>query len=340
MTTEDGARTPNAAGGEPRVFRQRFRLRKRVEGRRLDQYLAAALPDFSRTTLQGLIRQGDVTVNGEPAKPSYRVRRNDVIDVTVTMPDGPAVAAEDIPLDVLFEDDHLLVVNKPPDMVVHPAKGHQGGTLVNALLGHTGRLAAAGGELRAGIVHRLDRDTSGVILAAKTDAAQSALQTQFQERTVEKHYLAVVEREPELDADLIDLPLGRHPRHREKRAVRPRDGKAARTIYRVARRFRGFAELDVQILTGRTHQIRIHLAHLGHPVVADGLYSDRDALYRSDLLGRRPAEDEEPLIARQALHAHRIAFDHPATGRRVEFAAPPPDDIEALLDALAELRGA
>lgn len=338
MNDEAGMTNTNESGPATRTFRQRFRLRKRVEGRRLDQYLAAALPDFSRTALQDLIREGAVTVNGGPAKPSYRVRKNDVIDVVVTLADGPAVAAEDIPLDILFEDDHLLAVNKPPDMVVHPAKGHQGGTLVNALLGHTRRLAAAGGELRAGIVHRLDRDTSGVILAAKTDAARSALQTQFQERTVEKHYLAVVEREPELDADRIDLPLGRHPRHREKGAVRPRDGKPARTIYRVARRFRGFAQLDVQILTGRTHQIRIHLAHLGHPVVADGLYSDRDALYRSELLGRPPAEDEKPLIARQALHAHRIAFDHPATAQRLEFTAPVPEDLQRLLDALAELR--
>ena len=325
-------------GPPTRTFHQRFRLRKRVEGRRLDHYLAAALPGLSRSQLQRLIRDGSITVNGAQAKPSYAVRRNDVIDVTLTTPEGPAVAAEDIPLDVLLEDDHLLAVNKPPDMVVHPAKGHRGGTLVNALLGHTRRLAAAGGELRAGIVHRLDRDTSGVILAAKTDAAQSALQTQFQQRTVEKHYLAVVEREPELDADLIDLPLGRHPRNPEMGAIRPRDGKPSQTIYRVQRRFRGFARLDVQILTGRTHQIRIHLAHIGHPVVADALYSDRDALTRSDLLGRRPDDGEPPLIDRQALHAHRIAFDHPATGQRIELTAPVPDDIQALLDALAELR--
>ena len=334
MTNAD---KPEPGGG---TFRQRFRLRKRVEGRRLDQYLAAALPEFSRSALQRLIRDGHVLVNGERAKPSYAVRKDDVIDVTVVAPEGPSVAPEDIPLDILFEDDHMLAVNKPPDMVVHPAKGHQSGTLVNALLGHTWRLAAGGGELRAGIVHRLDRDTSGVILAAKTDAAQSALQQQFQERTVEKHYLAVVEREPELDADLIDLPLGRHPRNPEMGAVRPRDGKPAQSIYRVQRRFRGFAHLDVQILTGRTHQIRIHLAHMGHPVVADGLYSERGALYRSDLLGRPPAEDEPPIIERQALHAHRIAVDHPFTGQRMEFTAPVPADIQALLDALEELRSA
>ena len=326
--------------GESRTFRQRFRLRQRVEGRRLDQYLAAALPGFSRAQLQRLIRDGGITVNGEQAKPSYAVRKDDVIDVTVELPGGPAVAAEDVPLDILYEDDHMLAVNKPPDMVVHPGKGHQGGTLVNALMGHTRRLAAAGGELRAGIVHRLDRDTSGVILAAKTDTAQSALQQQFAARTVEKHYLAVVEREPELDADLIDLPLGRHPRHPEMGAIRRRDGKAARSIYRVVRRFRGFAHLDVEILTGRTHQIRIHLTHIGHPVVADGLYSERGALYRSDLLGRPPAEDEPPIIERQALHAHRIAVDHPFTGQRMEFTAPVPADIQALLDALEELRSA
>jgi len=320
------------------TFRQRFRLRKRVEGRRLDQYLAAALPDFSRTALQRLIRDGHVVVNGEPAKPSYAVRKNDVIDVAAELPSGPAVAAEDIPLDILYEDEHLLAINKPPDMVVHPAKGHQGGTLVNALLGHTRSLASAGGELRAGIVHRLDRDTSGVILAAKSDAALAALQQQFAARTVEKHYLAVVEREPELDADLIDLPLGRHPRNPEMGAVRRRDGKPAQTIYRVSRRFRGFALLDVQILTGRTHQIRIHLAHIGHPVVADGLYSDRGALYRSDLLGHTPDDDETPLIDRQALHAHHIAFTHPTTGTPMQFSAPPPPDITHLLHTLSTLR--
>lgn len=327
-----------ADDGETRVFRQRFRLRKRVEGRRLDQYLAAALPEFSRSQLQRLIREGQITVNGERVKPSYAIRKNDVIDVTVEVADGPTVPPEDIPLDILYEDDQMIVVNKPPDMVVHPAKGHQGGTLVNALLGYTQSLASSWGELRAGIVHRLDRDTSGVIVTARTDAAQSAIGQQFQARTVEKHYLAVVVREPELDADLIDLPIGRHPRNPEAGAIR-RDGKPSQSIYRVQRRFRGFAELDVQILTGRTHQIRIHLAHLGHPVVADGVYGDHRAVYRSELLGRPPADGEAPLIDRQALHAHRIALDHPVTGERMGFTAPLPADMRALLDALAELRG-
>ena len=330
--------THDAANPEPGTFRQRFTIRTRVEGRRLDQYLAAALPDLSRSFIQRTIREGGVLLNGQPAKPSTTIRRGDQIDITVQFPDGPTVPAEDIPLDVLFEDEHMLAINKPPDMVVHPAKGHQSGTLVNALAGYTQRLASAGGELRAGIVHRLDRDTSGVILAAKTDAALSALQTQFAGRTVEKHYLAVVEREPELDSDLIDLPLGRHPRKPEMGAIRPRDGKHAKTIYRVAQRFRGFAQLDVQILTGRTHQIRIHLAHIGHPVVADGLYSARSALYRSDLLGKPPAADEPPLIDRQALHAHRIAFHHPVTNQPMSFTAPIPPDITLLLHTLTELR--
>jgi len=320
-----------------RTFHQRVTIKRRLEGRRLDQYLAAAIADFSRTFLQRLIRDGQVTVNGQPAKPSYLLRRGDRIELTVEIPEGPELAAEHIPLDILYEDDHMLVVNKPPDMVVHPAKGHQSGTLVNALLGHTHTLSATGGELRAGIVHRLDRDTSGVILAAKTDVAHAALARQFEARTVEKHYLAVVLRAPELDSDVIKAPLGRHPRNPQAIAVR-RDGKAARSIYRVRRRFRGFAQLDVQILTGRTHQIRVHLAHIGHPVVADALYGHRAALHRSELLGDRPTEDEEPLIERQALHAHRIGIAHPITGKPMEFTAPLPHDIQTLLAALEELR--
>jgi len=320
------------------TFRQRFTIRGRVSERRLDQYLAAALPEFSRTFIQRLIRGGQVAVNGAPSEPSYRIRRGDRIAVTVELPEGPAVPPEEIPLDILFEDEQMLVVNKPPDMVVHPAKGHQGGTLVNALAAHTQTLSSACGELRAGIVHRLDRDTSGVILCAKTDAAHAALATQFEARTVEKHYLAVVEREPQLDSDLLDLPLARSRRNPEAMAVARRGGKAAQTIYRVQRRFRGFALLDVELLTGRTHQIRVHLAHIGHPVVADALYGNRSALYRSDLLGQPPAEDEPPIIQRQALHAHRIAIGHPTTGRRMEFTAPPPADFEALVRALEELR--
>ncbi|HUT35693.1 MAG TPA: RluA family pseudouridine synthase [Planctomycetota bacterium] len=322
------------------TFHQRFTIRGRVVERRLDQYLAAALGDFSRTVIQRLIREGRITVNGLPSEPSYRIRRGDRIEVTADLPEGPAVPPEDIPLDIVFEDEHMLVVNKPPDMVVHPAKGHQSGTLVNALVAHTQTLSSTCGELRAGIVHRLDRDTSGVILCAKTDLAHSALATQFEARTVEKHYLAVVEREPQLDSDLIDLPLGRSRRNPEAVAVVRQGGREARTIYRVQRRFRGFALLDVELLTGRTHQIRVHLAHIGHPVVADALYSDRAALYRSDLLGQPPADDEPPLIERQALHAHRIIITHPADGRRLEFAAPPPADIAALLAALDELRPA
>lgn len=306
--------------------------------RRLDLYLAAALPDFSRTFIQRLIREGGVTVNAAPAKPSYALRRGDRIEVEVELPEGPPVPPENIPLDILFEDEHLLAVNKPPDMVVHPAKGHQSGTLVNALAGHTQTLSSAYGELRAGIVHRLDRDTSGVILCAKTDAAHAALAAQFEDRSVEKHYLAVVEGAPELDSDLIDAPLGRSRHNPEAVAIAPRTGRPAQTIYRVERRYRGFARLDVQPRTGRTHQIRVHLAHIGHPIVADSLYGHRCALYRSELEGRQPAADEPPLIERQALHARSIAINHPATGERLTLAAPLPPDLQALLHALEQLR--
>jgi len=321
-----------------RIFHQRFTICRMDEGRRLDQFLAGNLPDFSRTFLQRAIREGQVLVSGRAVKPSWPLHYRDVVEVALALETGPLVAAEDIPLDVLYEDEHILVINKPPDMVVHPSKGHQEGTLVNALLGHTRTLSSHHGELRAGIVHRLDRDTSGVIVVARTDGAHAVLAEQFEKRSVEKHYLAVVEREPELDADRIEAPIGPNRKNRLTFTVRP-DGRHATSIYRVRRRFRGFAELDVQILTGRTHQIRVHLAHVGHPVVADAAYGSRDALYRSELLGERPGEDEEPLIARQALHAARIAFAHPVSGQRMEFTAPLPADIAALLAALAELRG-
>lgn len=336
---------PHPAGPSPgqasHPFRQRFTTGRRDEGRRLDRFLADALPDFSRSFLQQVIREGGVRVNDELVKPAHALKRRDTVDIEVELDTGPLVAAEEIPPDILYEDDHLLAINKPPDMVVHPAKGHQQGTLVNALLGHTQTLSSRYGDLRAGIVHRLDRDTSGVILVARTDRDHAALAEQFQERSVEKHYLAIVEREPELDADRIEAPLAPNRRARGPRQTMTirADGKPAATIYRVRRRFRGFAELGVQILTGRTHQIRVHLAHIGHPVVADADYGSRHALYRSDLLGWKPSEDEEPLIDRQALHARRIAVDHPATGERMEFAAPPASDIMALLAALEELRG-
>ena len=327
---------PDPTDTPPSLFRQRFAIERAHEGHRLDQFLAAALGEFSRAALQRAIKRGHVLVGGETVKPSHRLQVGDVVEVALPVDDGPLLAAEPVGLDVLFEDDHMLAINKPPDMVVHPSKGHQEGTLVNALLGHTQTLSSSYGELRAGIVHRLDRDTSGVILVAKTDRAHAAMADQFQQRTVEKHYAAVVEREPELDADRIDAPIA-PSRNRTSFTVRS-GGKPSTSIYRVQRRFRGFAHLDVQILTGRTHQIRVHLAHIGHPVVADALYGSRDALYRSDLLGQKPGDGEPPLIARQALHAHRIAIDHPITGERMEFTAPLPDDMTALLDALAELR--
>ncbi|MFP4055510.1 MAG: RluA family pseudouridine synthase [Candidatus Brocadiia bacterium] len=324
---------------EARTFRQRFTVARRDAGRRVDQFLAASLDDFSRTFIQGLIRGGRVTVDGEAVKPSHILRRGERVEVAVDLAAGPVVPPQRVPLDVLYEDDDLLVVNKPPDMVVHPVRHRQRGTLVNALVEHTATLSSVGGELRAGIVHRLDRDTSGAIVAAKTDAAHAALAEQFQARSVQKLYLAIVEGEPELDADRIDAPLGRSRRNRQAVCVRP-DGKAASTVYRVRARYRGFALLAVELLTGRTHQIRVHLAHIGHPVVADALYGRRHALYRSELAGEQPAEDEEPLIERQALHAHRLAFDHPTTGQRMALEAPLPPDLARLIEALRELRPA
>ena len=329
---------PDPRPESPPVLHQRLDVRRRHEGLRLDQFLAEAFTDFSRSQLQRLIRSGAARLNGQIVRPAHPLRAGDRVEVTVEVTDSPALAAEDIPLDVLLEDDHILAVNKPSDLLVHPTRTGQSGTLVNALLAHCPTLSSGYGDLRPGIVHRLDRNTSGVIVVAKTDAAHAALAEQFKARTVEKHYLAVVEGSPELDGDLIDAPIGMHRKRPELMAVRTGSSKPAQTIYRVVRRYVDFARLDVQILTGRTHQIRVHLAHLGHPIVGDASYGGLPVLHRSDLLGQVPAEGEPPLIARQALHARRIAFTHPATGDRLEVAAPIPPDILALLAALDQLQ--
>ncbi len=317
----------------------RIVVKRGPSARRIDLYLAAKFPDYSRTFIQELIRAGAVRINGRRVKPSTEVHRGDEIEVELPELVENEIEPEDIPLDILHEDDWLMAVNKPADMIVHPARGHQTGTLVNALLHYGLSLSDNNGPLRPGIVHRLDRDTSGVILVVKDRQIHHRLSQQFQARTIHKQYLAIVEGELAFDNDLIDLPLGRHLRHREKQAVRPYDGKPAQTVYHVKERFRGFTLVQCEPKTGRTHQIRLHMKAIGHPIVGDLLYGRRDACYLSDLLGETPREDEEPLLNRHALHAWRISFRHPATDEDVTFTAPLPEDMERLLHALREHRG-
>jgi 23S rRNA pseudouridine1911/1915/1917 synthase len=310
-------------------------------------FLAEQLPAFSRAVLRRAIDSGHVQVDGGPCKASLRLRPGSrvVLDQIAAPREGPA--PEDIPLAILYEDDAIIAVNKPAGMIVHPAKGHWEGTLASALAHHFGPLSARGGPTRPGIVHRLDRDTSGVIVVAKNDQAHDAVAAQFKARTVRKEYLAIVAGVPDRDRDVIDEPIGPHPTQREKKAIRRREANAreAVTIYEVVERFLGFALLRVSPKTGRTHQIRIHLAHIGCPVLCDRLYGGRAKISELELIPSRSigqdmrTGEERPLLGRQALHAHRLSIDHPTSGKRMQFEAAIPPDMEYTLAALRRWRG-
>ncbi|MEN1678703.1 MAG: RluA family pseudouridine synthase [Planctomycetota bacterium] len=292
-------------------------------GKRLDAALAEWCADFSRSVLRRAIDAGHVTVGGRERKASHRLSSGERVVVAQLEPPPPGPLPEAIPLDLLYEDDDLVAVDKPPGMVVHPAKGHWQGTLAAALAHHFGdALSKTGGPTRPGIVHRLDRDTSGVIVVAKHDAAHEALAKQFADRTTEKTYLAIVTGVPDRDADVIDQPIGPHPRVREKMAIRPDhpDSREAFTRYEVAERFARHALLRCLPKTGRTHQIRVHLAHAGYPVLCDKLY------------GAGPASHGP--LHRQALHAHRLTIRHPATREPLCLESPLPEDIEQKLSEL------
>ena len=292
-------------------------------GSRLDVWLRRQAPDCSRARIQSLIRAGLVRVNGETRKPHHPLRGGDRVEYEIPPPEPARLAAQDIPLDILYEDADILVLNKPAGLVVHPAAGHADGTLVNALLHHCPDLGGIGGEIRPGIVHRLDKDTSGVLVIAKNDFALHGLAAQFKERTLRKEYLAAVWGEPKPPRGVIRTLIGRNPRNRKKMSARPASGRPAVTHYEVLSRHGGVSLLRVRIETGRTHQIRVHLAHIGHPVVGDRQYGRA----RKGLRATPPA--------RQMLHAERLAFTHPRTRAPLEFAAPIPQDLHAFLRDLA-----
>ena len=291
-------------------------------GQRLDAWLAGQQPYLSRARIQSLIREGHVTVNGRTVKPSQKVAAGTTVGIDVPPVAEVGLLPEDIPLDVLYEDADVIVVNKPSGLVVHPAAGHASGTLVNALLHHCRDLAGIGGERRPGIVHRLDKDTSGALVAAKSDAAMAGLMAQFKRRQVEKQYLALVWGCPSPPAGRIETLIGRSAGDRKRMSARPPRGREALTTYEVAESFGATSLLRVHIATGRTHQIRVHLSHLRHPVVGDSQYGMR-----------HPPPLPVP-APRQMLHAERLAFAHPRTGTRVECRAPLPADFAALLKAL------
>jgi len=321
--------------------RLELEVRRDYQGRRLDKYLAARLQQYSRSFLQRLIREGAVKVDNKAVKASYSIHKGDTITLEIPVLEKEHLKPEDIPLDIIYEDEYLMLVNKPPDMVVHPASRYMSGTLVNALLFHCEKLSQSGGHYKAGIVHRLDRDTSGVMLVIKSDAVHEDVARQFERRTVHKEYLALVEGDVELDSDQVELPIGRHTKDRLKMSIRHDEGgKEATSIYEVLERFGDFTLVKVMPRTGRTHQIRVHMKAIGHPIVADAAYNSRDCLYARDITGRgeRPStpDDEPPILERQALHAYRIEFFHPILKKRVSFQAELPEDMQRVLKLLRE----
>ncbi|EPX56934.1 Ribosomal large subunit pseudouridine synthase D [Cystobacter fuscus DSM 2262] len=300
-----------------------------ARGERLDQVLARVFPEFTRSRLQGLIESGHAQVDGKPAKVSLRLKGGERLTLEVPAPTPALPVAEELPLTVLREDKDLVVVDKAAGMVVHPGAGHASGTLVNALLHRVKDLAGVGGELRPGIVHRLDKDTTGCLVVAKHETALVALQKSFKTRTVEKTYLALVHGSPKAAEGRIETLYGRHPVHRQRFTGKVKEGKPALTVYRVLESFEGAALVEVDLLTGRTHQIRVHLAELGHPLLGDTLYG----------AGRKPkglAGAAQDTVGRQALHAWKLSFPHPRTGKVLRVEAPLPPDFTA---ALALLRG-
>jgi 23S rRNA pseudouridine1911/1915/1917 synthase len=304
-----------------------FKIGPDQVGVRLDTYLASQIEGWSRARLQRLIENEDVLVNGKIAKPSYKLRDGDEIEVELVATPTDVFTPENIPLDIVYEDETLVVVNKPAGLVVHPAAGTPSGTLANALAYHFQKLPGTG--VRPGIVHRLDRDTSGLLVVAKTDAALENLSDQFRDRSVYKSYVALVHGRVQSNSGKIDQPLARDPSNRTRMAV-VRAGRNALTLYRVRRAFDRFTLLDVELKTGRTHQIRVHLAWLKHPVVSDETYGGgRDNTIQDPRLRARIRA-----LHRHFLHAEKLGFKHPATGEFVKFESSLPDQLSELLTAL------
>ena len=293
-------------------------------GERADAFLARVVPDLTRSAAQRLLEAGAVRLAGRPVRKNYRTAPGDVLEVDIPAPQPVDLVPQDIPLDIVYEDGDVIVVNKPVGMVVHPAPGHSDGTLVNALLYHCGNtLSGINGTLRPGIVHRIDRDTSGLIIAAKNDAAHLALAEQLQDHSLYREYEAVVVGNLREDSGTVDLPIARHPTDRKKMAVNHLNGRRAVTHWTVLARYPGYTHIQCRLETGRTHQIRVHMAALGHPVLGDLVYG-----------GQRKGFPE---LAGQCLHARRLTFRHPRTGEQVTVSCPLPDYFQAVLTRCGRL---
>ena len=306
----------------------RFTAGPALRGERLDRAVASSLPELSRSRVQALLEAGRVLVDGRPGRAALRLKGGETLEVSVPPPERAVPEPEDLPLSILHQDRDLLVLDKPAGVVVHPAAGHARGTLVNALLHHVSGLSGVGGVLRPGIVHRLDKETSGCLVVAKNDAALQALQRAFQARTVEKTYLALVHGQPPQTGRLETLHA-RHPRDRKRFTGRARTGKPAVTTWRVRTVLHGAALLEVGLETGRTHQIRVHLSEMGHPLLGD-------ALYGGTRKGDARVKAVQTRLGRQGLHAWRLVFPHPRTGRPVRCEAPVPADLVEAVEALSK----
>ena len=297
-----------------------FEITENEDGERIDKCLATLIDSLSRSYIQRLIKDEAVRVNGSPVKGSYRVKQEDQLEFELPEAVEPDIEPEDIPLDILSEDKDVIIVNKPKGMVVHPAAGHYSGTLVNALMFHCGKeLSGINGCMRPGIVHRIDMDTTGSVIACKNDMAHNCIAEQLKEHSLTRRYVAICHGVLREDEGTIDRPIGRHPTERKKMAVNERNGKRAVTHYKVLQRFRDYTYIECRLETGRTHQIRVHMASIGHPLLGDEVYSNRKSPYK---------------LQGQTLHAKILGFRHPSTGEYIETEAPLPEYFEHLLKVL------
>ncbi|MHC4264937.1 MAG: RluA family pseudouridine synthase [Planctomycetota bacterium] len=315
MKTESNSKPQPSNKGQLRL-----QVGRSIKERRIDKYLHGRFSNFSRVKLQKIIKDGNVKVNNERVKASFKLNPGDVIELALPEQVKTEIFPEEIPLNIIYEDDDIIVINKQADLIVHPARGNTHGTLVNALAYYSNKLSNVQGNLRPGIIHRLDRNTTGVMVVAM----------------VKKNYLAIVHGCPDLTSDRINAPLGVHPRIREKYAIRSEGGKEAVTFYGVIEEFRGYSLMKLSPRTGRTHQIRVHLSYIKHPIVGDDMYGGK-VVYRWQLADEEPAM-EEAIINRPALHALALEFKHPGTGKVINFEAPIPEDMQNLLEMLRKYR--
>jgi 23S rRNA pseudouridine1911/1915/1917 synthase len=313
-----------------------FRISSRDAQMRLDAVVALLLPDVSRSYAAALVRDGHIKVDQIVRKPSYKVKTGERLTGVLPEPEPAGILPEPIPIDLIHEDAHLIVLNKPAGLVVHPAAGHSSGTLVNGLLHHCPDLDGIGGQRRPGVVHRLDKDTSGIMLVAKTDRAHQTLSAQFKKRHIQKTYLALVQGSPKAPEGTIDLPIGRHPTDRKKISTISRHAREAVTVWRIRERFEGCNLLEVDLKTGRTHQIRVHCKAMGHPIVGDPVYGIRSP-HRFAAKRKQALYQLLATARRQMLHAHQLTFTHPVSNELLSFTAPVAEDMEALLGSLRKL---